>query len=158
MKHDSKHPLWPIVLALVAACAVTVAADETRWFVSFERVPVAPVQRSDTASLIEAGTIETDGFAELIFSLGGEFKEGVPTSGRVGALLIPDLDVFNHLLRTEGEIAFPLEAEAKIRNLKSAIFISEQQTAKIAFPRYRVYLYNETTSAAVVSLFVYRTR
>ena len=119
---------------------------------------MAPVARSDTTQLVEAGTIETDGFSELVFSLGGEFKEAVPTSGTVGAILIPDHEVFEHLLLTEGHIVFPLEAQASISGQTGAIFISEQQTARIAFPRYRVYMYNETTSGANVSLFVYRTR
>ena len=101
----------------------------------------------------------TDGFTELVFSLGGEFKDLVPESGTVGAILLPDSEVFDYLLRTEGQFAFPLEVEADVkRHLKGTIFISDQQTAKVAFPRYRVYLYNQSTSTATVSLFVYRTR
>ena len=125
----------------------THAAGPTNWFVSFQRVQVAPVSRSDTTQLYEAGTIDTDGFAELVFSLGGEFKEA-----------IPDVEVFDYLLRNEGHIVFPLEARVEIGGQPGAIFISEQQTAKVAFARYRVYFYNETTSGANVSLFVYRTR
>ena len=147
-----------IAVGLVLLTATADAADETKWFVSFERIQVSPVSRSDTTQLVEAGIIETDGFSELIFSLGGEFKEGIPESGTVGAVLIPDIDVFIHLFKNEGEFAFPLEAKVEIRGLSSAIFISEQQRAKVAFPRYRVYLYNETGSGAMVSLFVYRTR
>jgi hypothetical protein len=148
----------PIVAGLMLCGAITVAADDTNWFVSFERVQVPPVNRADTTQLVEAGTIETDGFSELVFSLGGEFKEGIPKIGRVGVVLIPDIDVFTYLLRNEGEFVFPLEATVEIRDPSSAIFVSQQQTAKIAFPRYRVFLYNETTSGAMVSLFVYRTR
>ena len=148
----------PIVAGLMLCGAITVAADDTNWFVSFERVQVPPVNRADTTQLVEAGTIETDGFSELVFSLGGEFKEGLPKSGKVGVVLIPDIDVFTYLLRNEGEFVFPLEATVEIRDPSSAIFVSQQQTAKIAFPRYRVFLYNETTSGAMVSLFVYRTR
>ncbi len=152
-------------LFLLGLCVVSIvcwlpvhAAEQTRWFVSFERVQVAPVQRSDTTQLIEAGIIETDGFTDLVFSLGGEFKEAVPRSGTVGALLIPDVEVFDYLLRNEGHIVFPLEAKVEIGGQPGAIFVSEQQTAKVAFSRYRVYFYNETTSGATVSLFVYRTR
>ena len=147
-----------IVAGLMLSGAVTVAAGSTDWFVSFERLQVAPVDRAETTQLVEAGIIETDGFSELVFSLGGEFKEGIPESGTVGVVLIPDIDIFTYLLRNEGEFVFPLEAKVEIRGLSSAIFVSEQQWAKVAFPRYRVYLYNETTSGATVSLFVYRTR
>ena len=147
-----------LLLTLGAAVLPSVAAEETHWFVSIERVNVAPIKRSDVSQLIEVGIVETDGFSELVFSLGGEFKEGVPTEGRVGAILIPDIDVALHLLRNEGEFVFPLEAIYEVSPLKAALFMSEQITAKVAFPRYRVFLYNETTSGATVSLFIYRTR
>jgi hypothetical protein len=134
------------------------AASDSQWYVSFRDVFVPPVERENVSQLVDVGTIETDGFSDLVFSMGGEFKEKVPSSGTVGAILIPDIDMFDHLLRTEAEFAFPLEVKAQIGNLNSAIFISEQQTARIAFPAYRVYMYNETGSAARVSLHVYRTR
>lgn len=134
------------------------AAEDSRWFVSFDSVNLAPTPRSDTTQLLEIGSIDTDGFSDLVFSLGGEFKEGVPASGRIGVVLIPDIDLFDHLLRNEGEFVFPLEAIYEVGPLNSAIFVSPQQTAKVAFPRYRVYLYNETTSGASVVLYVYRTR
>ena len=147
-----------IFVALILFAATSVAAQGPGWFTSFERVHVPPVQRNDTTQLVEAGTIDTDGFSELVFSLGGEFKEAIPGSGTVGAILIPDIEMFIYLLRSEGEFVFPLEAKFSVRSMPSAIFVSEQQRAKIAFPRYRVFLYNETTSGATVSLFVYRTR
>ena len=147
-----------VVAALLMCGALTVAAEDTNWFVSFERIQVAPVKRADTTQLVEAGIIETDGFSELVFSLGGEFKEAIPEHGTVGVILIPDIDAFTYMLRNEGTIVFPLEAKVDIAGLTGAVFISEQQTAKVAFPRYRVYLYNETSSGAMVSLYVYRTR
>jgi hypothetical protein len=151
-------------LALLTLMGTLISGTEARaqfdshWFVSFDSVNVAPVARRNTTQLLEMGTIDTDGFSELVFSLGGEFKEGVPSSGRLGAVLIPDVEVFDFLLRNEGEFVFPLEVTYEVGPLNSAIFISPQQTARIAFPRYRVYLYNETTSGASVVLYVYRTR
>jgi len=153
-----KRLILSIATVLVLTCATGIAAEDSKWFVSFERIQVPPVKRSDTTQLIDAGTIDTDGFSELVFSLGGEFKEAIPDSGTVGVVLIPDIEAFTYLLQNEGEFVFPLEAKVKIKDLKSAIFVSEQQTVKVAFPRYRAYLYNETDSGAVVSLFVYRTR
>ena len=143
------------VLVLLGSIAAFAAGD---WFVSFERVQVAPVERSATPSLVEVGTVETDGFSELVFSLGGEFKEGVPSSGTIGAILIPDIDIFQYLLRNEGQFIFPLEVIFEVGKMNGAMFVSPAQTAKVAFPSYRVYMYNETTSGATVSLFVYRTR
>ena len=145
----------PVIFVLLCSAAVFAAGD---WFVSFERIQVAPVERSNTVSLVEVGTVETDGFSELVFSLGGEFKEGVPSSGNIGAVLIPDIDMFQYLLRNEGQFIFPLEVVFEVGKMNGAIFVSPAQTAKVAFPSYRVYMYNETTSGATVSLFVYRSR
>ncbi len=146
-----------VLLVLVAASSSLPAEAGSGWFVSFERVQVAPVERSNTSQLVEAGTIDTDGFSELVFSLAGEFKEGVPAQGTVGALLIPNQPVFDFLLRNEGRILFPLEAMVRVGG-GGAIFVSKEQTARVAFPSYRVFFYNETTSGATVSLFVYRTK
>jgi len=160
---DSRHPrrVWPILPALVLAATLLcgpLQAESENWFVSFERIDVPPVARSNTTQLIDVGTIETDGFYELVFSLGGEFKEGVPDRGVVGAILIPDIEMFDYLLRSEGQFIFPLEVTVGADRVVEAIFVSEQQTTRVAFPRYRVYLYNETTSGASVNLYIYRTR
>jgi hypothetical protein len=48
--------------------------------------------------------------------------------------------------------------EVDVRGLNGHVFLSAQPTAKIGFPRYRIYFYNETSSAAKVALFVYRSR
>jgi hypothetical protein len=155
------------VLAATAGLAVLIgwgAAGESRaapnedWFVYFHDISVPPIERSNVTQLVDAGTIETDGFKDLVFSFGGEFKESLPQGGKIGAILIPDIDVFDYLLRNEGHFVFPLEVTFDASGLNANIFISEQQTARIAFPSYRVYLYNETSSGAKVSLFVYRTR
>jgi hypothetical protein len=146
-----------LVLAATLLGGPLFAASEN-WFVSFERIDVPPVARSNTTQLVDVGTFATDGFSELVFSLGGEFNEGIPTSGVVGAILIPDIEMFDYLLRSEGQFIFPLEVTVGADRVVEAIFVSEQQTARVAFPSYRVYLYNETTSGASVNLYIYRTR
>jgi hypothetical protein len=147
-----------VAAAAVLGTAHAAAASGESWFVPFQQIQVSPVARADTTQLVEAGTIETDGFRELVFSFGGEFKEGTPQSGRVGAILIPDQPIFEHLLLNEGRIIFPLEVTVGISPQTGRIFVSEQIVANVAFPAYRVYMYNETSSGASVSLFVYRRR
>jgi hypothetical protein len=148
-----------IALVLILAPGLTLAGEnDTNWFVSFTRIPLPPVDRNDTSQLIEAGRLETDGFSELVFCLGGEFKEAIPSHGVVGAVLIPDIEVFQYLFRDEGQFVFPLEVKIDVSAMQGAIFISDQQTAKVAFPAYRVFLYNETESGAMASFFAYRTR
>lgn len=146
-----------LFLATTLLAAAPLSAEDT-WFVTIPLTPVAPVPRSDTHRWIDAGTIETDGFAQMTFSFGGEFKEGVPTSGRIGAILVPDHPTILQLLRGEGQIVFAVEVKYKVGQNQGPIFVSDQQTERIAFPRYRVFFYNETSSNATVSLSVYRTK
>ena len=158
MRRSSKITRRLPLLAAVGLLFAGSASLAEDWFVVFQDQLVTPVLRSDTESLFEVGQIDTDGFSELVFSLGGEFKERVPGAGTVGAILIPDQPRFDYLLRTEGRFMFPLEVKADVSSASGAIFMAPQQSAKVAFPRYRVYLYNETGSAATVSLYVYRAR
>ena len=147
-----------LISILILFAVPMTLAEESTWFVPITNVHVPPIARDNVSDLIEVGVVDTDGFSDLVFSLGGEFKEAVPTDGRVGAILIPDIDVAIYLLRSEGEFVFPLEAIYEVGTMKRALFISDQIRAKVAFPRYRVFMYNETTSGATVSLYIYRTR
>jgi hypothetical protein len=130
-----------VIFAAAAVVAVLgaggVAGSEDSWFVPFHRIQVPPVDRTETTQLIDAGTIETDRFNELVFSFGGEFKEGVPQSGRIGAILIPDHSVFEYLLMNEGRIVFPLEVEVQISRETGRIFVSEQIVHNVALFVYR---------------------
>ena len=159
LKHAVSLAAAPALLSLAVALMPSPApqAHDEDWLVAFEAIFVPPVRRDDVTQLVDAGTIETDGFTRLIFSFGGEFKSAVPREGRVGVILLPDADLVDAMLRNEGEFIFPLEVQAPIQELRSAIFIAEQQEAKVAFGRYRVYMYNETSSGAKVWLYVYRT-
>ena len=147
-------------LALAIALQVTPSIDAANgtgpWFVTFDVQSIPPVKRADIQRWIEYGTVETDGFKELVFSFAGEFKEGNPMGGRVGAVLVPDMAPIDYLLQNEGKIIFPLEVTGQATG--TTYFVSEGQTARVAFPRYKIYVYNETESTANVTLFVYRTR
>ena len=145
-------------LLAVLVTASPLFADDSAWFVSVPPLSVSPVPRAETHRLQEGGVVETDGFAQMTFSFGGEFKDAVPSTGRIGALLVPDDPKILHLLRSEGQIVFAVEVLYKVVPGQHAIFVSEQQTQRVAFPRYRVFFYNETGSTATVSLSVYRSR
>jgi hypothetical protein len=146
-----------LLLSAVAA-ALPLVAQESAWFVLLPTVPVPPLPRADTQRLLDGGVIETDGFAQMTFSFGGEFKDSVPNGGRVGALLVPDDPKILHLLRNEGQIVFAVEVKFTVGPNQNAIFVSEQQTQRVAFPRYRVFFYNETNSTAMVAFAVYRSK
>ena len=141
-------------VALVWVLQATPSSDAANgigpWFVTFDVQSIPPVKRTDTQRWVEYGTVETDGFKELVFSFAGEFKEGNPTGGRVGAVLVPDMAPVEYLLQNEGKIVFSLEVTGQATG--STYFVSEGQTARVAFPRYKIYMYNETESTANVTL------
>jgi hypothetical protein len=146
-----------LTTTVMLSSAGTVADDS--WFVSLSGHLVAPTQRDDVTQLYDAGVIQTDGFRDMVISFGGEFKEGLPPDGRVGAILIPDHEISEYLLRNEGVFVFPTEIEYRVSgSTQGNFFMSESKQTKVAFPRYRVFLYNETRSAASMSVFVYRSR
>ena len=65
---------------LMAHGTVNLAEEKTNWFVSFERIQVAPVERSNTTQLVDAGTIDTDDFAskrEVYYTSKGSSKRSV---------------------------------------------------------------------------------
>lgn len=145
-----------IGLAAVGPLAV---AQDTHWFAAFEGQSVSPgIARNDAQRLVEVGAVDTDGFSELRISIAGEFKESVPRSGTVGAILVPDINPFIYLLEQEGKIVFATEVKVPVGGQPGAIFYSETVPAKVAFPAYRIYLYNDTGSAANVNVYVYRVR
>ena len=151
--------LLGVLSICLAATASGVFAQETHWFAAYEGQSVSPgIARTDTQRLVEVGTVETDGFSELRISIAGEFKEAVPRGGMVGAILIPDINPFTYLLQQEGKIVFATEVKLPIGTQPSAIFFSDTVVAKVAFPAYKIYLYNDTTSAAGVNVYVYRVR
>ena len=146
-----------LTTSVMASSAGPAAGDS--WFVSLSGHLVAPTQRDDVTQLYDAGVIQTDGFRDMVISFGGEFKEGLPSEGRVGAILIPDHEISEYLLRNEGVFVFPTEIEYRVNgSMQGNFFMSESKQTKVAFPRYRVYLYNETTAGASMSVFVYRSR
>ena len=151
--------LLGVLSICLAATASGVFAQENHWFVAYEGQSVSPhIARTDTQRLVEVGTVETDGFSELRISIGGEFKEAIPRGGTIGAILIPDINPFTYLLQQEGKIVFATEVNVPIGGQSGAIFYSETVPAKVAFPAYKIYLYNDTTSAANVNIYVYRVR
>lgn len=115
---------------------------------------VSPVQRSQTTDLIEGGVLVTDGFTRLTLSLAGLVKGNVGRPGRLGALLVPDVDIAQDALLEEEIYLFPVEVTADL-TLTSTFVASDPVTVPVAFPRYRVYFYNTSDRAVGARLFSY---
>jgi len=140
--------------------AGTVAVEGTvrhASFVSIKDVRVPPVDPQETGRLIDGGLVATDGFTAVVLSLSGQTQGKVLRSGMVGAILVPEEETITTAFEEDGQIQFPLEINATLASLPFRSFASQQARFTIAFPRYRVRLYNTTEKSATVSLFAYLT-
>ena len=151
----------------VAALAIGVgfAADTSRWqtidmgqLVGFRGVIVPPVERADTADLVDCGTFDADGYSTLVVNLAGEMKDKPAKTGVIGAILIPDVSPFDRAYANLLLLPVPLEITAPVTGQGFPYFMAKQTRFEVGFPRYRLLLYNSTGSSATVTVTVYRAR
>lgn len=119
-------------------------------------VIVSPAPRRDTSLWTEAGLLETSGFTSIVLSFHGQFRGNPTAPGALGLVLVPDEE---NVLRSfaEGEAHLTLEAVADPVPDGRMYFSGSQGGLTLAFPRYRVYLYNTTDRSASVDIFAYLT-
>lgn len=121
---------------------------------SVGQVIAVPADPNDTAALVPAGRLQTDGFGTVTLTLTGEMR-GRGSAGRVGALLVPDVPEVRDAFE-QGRVLFPLRVEAEVA-AQQVWVESEQPRHQLAFPSYRVYLYNTSDRGAAVRLYAYLT-
>lgn len=117
---------------------------------------VPPVKPTDTTRLINAGSIVTDGFTYAVLSLNGLTKGDVLKGGTVGVFLVPEEESVIRTLNEAGQIQFSLEVESGV-SPATPYFASKSERVSVAFPRYRVLLYNTTDKTVTANLFAYLT-
>jgi hypothetical protein len=162
-RRTSASGLLRIILPvlLLALCAVSLRGTEPVAMgdlVGFRGILVPPVERTDVTKLVDAGTIETDGYTYAVLNLAGEVKENPPRAGGiVGALLVPDVPPFDKVLTQLNVVALPLEIRAAVTQETHPYFWAKQVRFEVGFPRYRVLLYNTTGTTATVAFFAYRS-
>jgi hypothetical protein len=115
---------------------------------------VAPAERSDTSDLTDAGTIDATGFTHVTLSLTG-LLQGSPQGGAVGVLLVPNVPEVTTALRTYGVLQLELGVEAPITTAKTSLFSSQPATFRLAFPSYRILLYNTGQKSAEATVYAY---
>ena len=120
-------------------------------------VVVPPVSPKDTQRLIDGGTIDCDGYTEMVLSLQGQTKGEVVRTGRVGAMLIPDDEPIIRAFEEKGQTQFTLDIEAGGVSATSTFFASNQPRFAVGFPRYRVYFYNTADKSVTVNFYAYMT-
>ena len=123
---------------------------------SLRDIEVPPVDPGDPRRLVAGGIVSTDGFGAVVLSLAGQTKGVIRRQGQVGAILIPDEEAIARVLEERGQLLFPMDVKADVP-LSAAYFSSGQPRHTVAFPRYRVMLYNTTDRTVSVDLYAYLT-
>jgi len=125
--------------------------------VSLADVLVAPVKREDTTRLVDAGVIPTDGFAQGVATLIGELKGPQGKPGEVGAILLPDEERVLRALAERGQLLLATEVKVTAIPAGAAYFAAEPLPFTVAYPRYRVLLYNAGEKTVSLTLHAYLT-
>jgi hypothetical protein len=124
---------------------------------SFEGIVVPPVRPTETTRLVEAGTLDAEGFASVVLSLQGITKGDVKQPGTVGVILIPDQQQVQEAFDELGLMLFSLDAAAGGVSRDTPYFGSAQPRYTVAFPQYKMYLYNTTDKTVTVNIYAYLT-
>jgi hypothetical protein len=125
--------------------------------VTLADVIVPPVRREDTTHFIDAGAVTTDGFAFGVVSVVGELKGQPQRPGDVGAILLPDDDRVLRALSERGQLLLAEEAKGTPAAGASPYFAAKPVRFAVAYPRYRVFLYNAGDKAVSVTVHTYLT-
>lgn len=122
--------------------------------VRFEDNVVSPVNRSEYTNLREVGQLDSSGFSTAVVSLVGEVKGSAVAGGKVGLLLLPDEEPILQAFRDHGETLLAIELKAEIKTSSVGVF-SAKAVQQIAFPRYRLFFYNEGSNSVEANAYVY---
>jgi len=120
-------------------------------------ITVPPVEPSERGRLIDAGVVVAEGYTGVVLSLSARAAGRALRSGEIGAYLIPDEETVMQAYEEDGLLQFPLEISAPLTQGTLRMHASQQDRKTLAFPRYRVRLYNTTDKTVSVNLFAYLT-
>jgi hypothetical protein len=145
---------WPDVQRVEGTVRVEGSMLHAREF-AFKNVLVTPVRRTATNRFVEAGVVNAGGFGRLSVSVVGEVSGEPQQAGDLGVVLVPDTKRIMRAFQEDGRFLFPLEVTAPIRGGQQVYLAGGPGRFELAFPRYRVLLYNESDKAARVDLHLY---
>jgi hypothetical protein len=117
--------------------------------------PTGP--REDTAQLLPAGTLRAEGFRAVVLSVVGQMRSAHFRPGEVGAILVPDAAPTREAFDQAGRLLLPLDVSATPSPGEGGYFGASREPASLAFPSYRVYLYNTSDQPAALHLYAYLT-
>lgn len=124
-----------------------------RW----RRVVVPTVKRSDIMDGAGAGSVKTGGFTSATISVNGQTSDAAFKPGVVGVVFLPDETSVKQAFSDGSVIEFPLEATVQVIPSKSGYFSSQPVRLPVAFPRYKLYIYNTASTGVQANVYLYLT-
>ncbi|MGQ9496600.1 MAG: hypothetical protein ACUVRY_10205 [Thermoanaerobaculaceae bacterium] len=118
-------------------------------------VEVPPVSKATAPNLVFGGTVNTEGFVNMVVSLAGMQRATPTRSGEVGVILLPEEELPQRAWEEHGEALFAVVTSGQSKTGSPPYFASEPLRATVAFPRYRVFLYNNSDRTVLLTVYVY---
>ena len=125
--------------------------------VSFEKVALPPAPPDNPGRMIDLGVLDAAGFRSVAVSLAGEFPPGPVEGMTVGVLLVPEEEYFLRALKERGRPILSLRTEAPLAQAVRPDFTSGSLRFELAFPRYRIFLFNTGEVTVEANVFFYLT-
>lgn len=147
---------FPETVRVEGKVAVQGPIDSTN-LASLANIVVAPTKREDTTRLVDGGVIETDRFSHGVVSLLVEAKGSIMRPGDVGAVLLPDDEFVMRAFNEKGLFLLAEEVTAAPPAPLAAYFAAKPVRFTVAYPRYRVLLYNASDKTVSVTVHAYLT-
>src|SRR5689334_2969894 len=97
-------------------------------------IVVGPVDRSQLESLVDGGTIETEGYSDIVLNMAGMPSAANRKTGVVGAILIPDIQPFDEAFHKWGILPAVIELTADVK-AGDTHFLARQKRFDVGFPR-----------------------
>jgi hypothetical protein len=123
----------------------------------FENLVVPSAKRNELSELVFAGMVDMEGFTNVTIALQGEIKSSNFVPGSVGVMLIPDEEPILRIFREGKQVQLPIETSIPLLTGASEYFSKQEIPQKIAFARYRLYLYNTINRVVEANVYLYLT-
>jgi hypothetical protein len=121
----------------------------------FEGLVVPSSRRNELSEIVFAGSVDTEGFTTVSISLQGEVKSSNFTAGSVGVMLVPDEEPIMRIFREGKQVQLPIETAIPLAAGASEYFSRQELPQRVAFPRYRVYLFNTLNRTTEANVYLY---
>lgn len=139
---------------IVGQVSVTGPIPQGRALV-IQDVEVPPVDKATAPNLVFGGTVNTEGFVNMVVSLAGMQRATPTRSGEVGVILLPAEELPQRAWEEHGEALFAVATSGQSKTGSLPYFASKPLQATVAFPRYRVFFYNNSDRTVLVTVYVY---